>query len=524
MIKINEEIYKEALPYIAEALMRSGVMASDIEQIYRKDEVEYCTLYKDFAGQKDDRLLISGTLEREISLKHCLGVLLAAERKEQTKLILMKRCSSNYSELFLMAKKASNKLYSWVIQKYRHEKTEIANAFARIGYYFLILTHGMEFEAPASIKEFVQLMESDVVKMRKYNHLGEAFDNSIQKNIKEVSTILQKYAAVKSCADIRFIMDEIEIFSEGNGFRKTDSQVVGPYREVLQEVYLTAAGLMDAKDMSFSLLLEGHHLEKRDLQLLALLIHRVQEKRKKAGAVYNESERDAFLYCMGIIFLSVLKEYGNAKNLYNEKLDHEILVENKGLIKKNEQLQQDNQVLKQEVVTCHQNIAALKQRTSREYFETTRQDKLIELRNSLQKLQQEKEQWEADRYDYNRLKELAFELESDGAVAAPKSSDIHCILKNHRIFVFGGHETWHQQLRKEFPELRLVSGTLHSISPEVFQSAEYVLIFSGHMAHTVFDKGTAFLRKNGIPYGYLSQCNLELLKEKILKIYEEDQK
>ena len=37
--------------------------------------------------------------------------------------------------------------------------------------------------------------------------------------------------------------------------------------------------------------------------------------------------------------------------------------------------------------------------------------------------------------------------------------------------------------------------------PEVFRNAEFVLIFSGHMAHAVFDKGTAFLRKNEIPYG-----------------------
>ena len=140
----------------------------------------------------------------------------------------------------------------------------------------------------------------------------------------------------------------------------------------------------------------------------------------------------------------------------------------------------------------------------------------------MQALQAEKQKWEADQYDYSRLKELAFELDNPPVFVSSEHPDIHEILKKHRTFIFGGHETWHQQLRKALPELHLVSGTLHSVSPEIFQNAEYVLIFSGHMAHTVFDKGTAFLRKNGIPYGYLSQCNLELLEQKIAKIYEEE--
>lgn len=38
MVQIDTGLYLEALPYIAEALMRNGSMAHDIEQIYKKHE------------------------------------------------------------------------------------------------------------------------------------------------------------------------------------------------------------------------------------------------------------------------------------------------------------------------------------------------------------------------------------------------------------------------------------------------------------------------------------------------------
>ena len=43
MVQIDTGLYWEALPYIAEALMRNGSMAHDIEQIYKKHEAAYYT-------------------------------------------------------------------------------------------------------------------------------------------------------------------------------------------------------------------------------------------------------------------------------------------------------------------------------------------------------------------------------------------------------------------------------------------------------------------------------------------------
>lgn len=524
MIRIDKEIYQEALIYIAEALMRNGSMAYDIEQIYKKHEISYYTLYKSNAEKICESLITSGTLEREISLKHCLAVVLSAERDANTKALLIKKISLNYPELFSMAKKASPKLYDWILQKCTEEKVSIANAFARLGYYFLILIHGTEFEAAHSIKKFVMAIELDIVTMKKYNYVDQSLNEDIMQNIKAVSMFLQNHQAVRSCGDIRTLMDAIDLPRGGTALVNKSQEKTVPSLDLLREVYLLSAGLMDAKGMSFALLLEGHRLEKKDLQVLALNIYRIQEKRKVSGASFVRSERDSLLYYTGIILLSMLREYRSAKKLCNTRLDHEILVENQALTKRVEHLKSRNQILEQELSRRRQETADLRQKIEQEHSNAAWQSELSALRSTIQKLQEEKRKWEIDQYDYNRLKELAFELDNQPASGSPQAPNIHEILKNHRIVILGGHETWHQQLRKALPELHLVSGTLHSVSPKVFQNAEYVLIFSGHMAHTVFDKGTAFLRKNGIPYGYLSQCNLELLKQKIAKICEEEKK
>lgn len=44
MVEIDFDLYRKYLPYIAEAMMRNGVMANDIEQIYAQSEANYYSL------------------------------------------------------------------------------------------------------------------------------------------------------------------------------------------------------------------------------------------------------------------------------------------------------------------------------------------------------------------------------------------------------------------------------------------------------------------------------------------------
>lgn len=519
MVEIDFDLYRKYLPYIAEAMMRNGVMANDIEQIYAQSEANYYSLYKDYAPNGDGRLISSGTLKREISLKHCVAVLLAAESDNQVRTLLMKACAANYSEPFVLAKKASPKLYDWLMRKNQQEKTEIVNTSLRLGYYFLFLLHGTKFEASSSVEQVIHMAEQDIIRQQPYCHIRESTEKIIQNNIGPISTMLQNYRAVRSCADIRRFMDDID-FPQRNPFQTTQP-ISNVFQAAMREAYLITAGLMDINDMSFALLLEDRKLGKKDLQSLALCLLRLQENEKTGTGSYDKTAKYALLYYMGVIFLSMLKEYSNAKKLCDERIDHEILVENKSLAKSNKQLRKRVDDLEQALSQCRHSIASLEQDLSQEKNAAALYDESSMLRNSLQQLQEEQKQWESERYDYNRLKELAFELDSAVPSASPEPPNIHDILERHRIFIFGGHENWHQQLKKEFPELNIVSGTLHSMSPEVFRTAEYVLIFAGHMAHTVFNKGIAFLRQNEIPYSYLSQSNLDYLQKKIAEIYGE---
>lgn len=521
MIEISEKTYHDAMPYIAEALMLGGVVASEIEGIYEKDEIKYYTLCKEYEKRSKSTLLSIGTLKREIALRHCLGVLLAAEKDEDVKRTLLRRCAANFSELYTLAKKRSAKMYASIIDA--TEKMDIEKQYIplRLGYYFLVLIHGKQFEGPVSIAEIVRIMEEDIAQRVRYNYVQYALERTVQQNFGEIKEILQKYCEVKSCADIRTYMDYID-FKENRQNHTFDAPF--SVQVAIRDIYNIAGALMDVNSMSFSLLLEGRKLDKKDLQALALQIIHIQQADKRKHDSSAEIDKYAYLYTMGVVFLSMIKEYASAKKICGEHLDREILTENRTLARKTEQLRQRINELEQAAQRSRSDIEEFQKKLKDAQASPQQYAEDAQLRRELEKLRAEKRQWEQDRYDYDRLKELAYALDDPVPPASCKLPDIQKIIQQHHIFILGGHESWQQQVQRELPGLRLVSGTLHSVSPDIFQNAEYVLIFSGHMAHTVYDKVIAFLRRRKIPYGYLPQCNVELLKRRIAEIYKEDEK
>ena len=57
-------------------------------------------------------------------------------------------------------------------------------------------------------------------------------------------------------------MDAMDLPNRKDAFTNQDPKNAVPAMDLLREVYLLSAGLMDAKGLSFALLLEGHRLEK----------------------------------------------------------------------------------------------------------------------------------------------------------------------------------------------------------------------------------------------------------------------
>lgn len=522
MVEIDMSIYNEAFPYFAESLMQSGLMAKDVETLYAKDKAGFYKLYKDYEAHTTISLFKTGTLARELRLKHCLGVLLAAEEDENFKAKLLKKYEVNYQQLFILAKKSSAKLFDCVVAEADSPVAQ-SNAAFRLGYYFLVLTHGSHFEAPEQIIKLIHILEDDIIKRRVYNHLALNLENGIRGNIESVSKIAKEYQAVRSCSDIRAYMDRIDSQRNSDSFPPAASL---PFQEAIRDVYSLMGALLDSKDMSFSLLLESHSLNKKELQTIAYFIHQLKQTDIKYKNMKNETDKYAYFYITGIVMLSIIKEYSAAKKLCNDNLSEEVLTENQALSKTIEQLHAQVRKLQEQINNHSEIIEQRNWKTRQEIksLDAAYYDETQRVSDELKELRREKQQWEQDKYDWDRLKELAYDLKDETDNEPQESPDINGILQKHKIFVFGGHENWHKQLKNTFPDICTVSGTLHSVDPEIFQSADYVLIFSGHMAHTVYDKVTDYLRKRDIPYVYLPQCNFRLVAQRIATVYEEKMK
>lgn len=506
-IDIPETTLFGVYPFIAQALM-SGGKGDFIEIIYQREKIDCILQAEEYEkAQNKYSLLENGTLKREIELKHCLGVLLLCNSDANIKKSFLAGAKIRHPQLYDFTKKRSAKLVDYIKKGAYPEKTD-DRLFLAV--YFLWLQNGKNFSAPESYNIVLKAFLKTALEKEQYQA------DNIQQNYKKLSesvgaySLLSKFESIQNPSDIRSYRDICD------GLDKSKTSNLEPQiMQALNDVYTIVAGILDTQVMSSALILEPQSIFKEDRKQICGLINYPGLRNQETNC---EMDREAYLYITGLYITAFCKEYKNAKRFLRS--DHsDIAEELEAASRKIAKMQVENDALQKRLLSLEEKLSdqqaeveRCRRRTSAEFHA-----QVTALKDENIKLSSENQSLAAKHYDYARLKELAYSLDSESD-DSEKQVDITPILSKNKVFVIGGHESWQKRVKKAIPEINLLSGTLHSVNLDVLKNADYVFIFTGHMAHTVYDKLYVYLYRHNIRYSYLPCQNIEGVKRHIEKV------
>ena len=98
--------------------------------------------------------------------------------------------------------------------------------------------------------------------------------------------------------------------------------------------------------------------------------------------------------------------------------------------------------------------------------------------------------------------------------AVPESDELSRMkeaISDKHITIIGGHQNWHNKLKKMFPNWSMIyMDEFKSVTPSMLEKSDYVFFYSDYISHKNYNKCVAMLRENNIPFGYLHGVNPDI--------------
>ena len=108
------------------------------------------------------------------------------------------------------------------------------------------------------------------------------------------------------------------------------------------------------------------------------------------------------------------------------------------------------------------------------------------------------------------LRKFVEELGEEETDTGLSVREMKSYIERKSVVIIGGHENWVAKMRSEFPKWTyLAAAEQGSIPAAVVNKADYTFFFSAHICHPQYYKFISHLRTHNLPFGYISQTNME---------------
>ena len=125
---------------------------------------------------------------------------------------------------------------------------------------------------------------------------------------------------------------------------------------------------------------------------------------------------------------------------------------------------------------------------------------------------------EADRDELIALRNFVHNLEDEEIPDIDELPKMQEAISNKKITIIGGHQNWHNKLKKLFPGWTYVyMDEYKAVTASMLENRDYVFFYHNYISHKSYNKCVAMLRENNIPFGYLSGVNTDFT---IRQVYE----
>lgn len=126
------------------------------------------------------------------------------------------------------------------------------------------------------------------------------------------------------------------------------------------------------------------------------------------------------------------------------------------------------------------------------------------------------ESLEADREELIALRNLVFNLKDEVQPEEDGLSKMKEAISDKNIMIIGGHQNWHNKLKKLFPKWTLVyMDEFKIVTANMLEHHDFVFFYSDYLSHKSYNKCVAMLRENNIPFGYLHGVNPDITIKQI---------
>jgi len=132
------------------------------------------------------------------------------------------------------------------------------------------------------------------------------------------------------------------------------------------------------------------------------------------------------------------------------------------------------------------------------------------------------ESLEADREELIALRNFVHNLKNEDVPKEDELTMMKDTISDKRIVIIGGHQNWHNKLKKLFPKWTLIyMDEFKTVTTSMLENHDYVFFYSDYLSHKSYNKCVAMLRENNIPFGYLHGINPDIT---IKQVYESIEK
>lgn len=154
-----------------------------------------------------------------------------------------------------------------------------------------------------------------------------------------------------------------------------------------------------------------------------------------------------------------------------------------------------------------------------------REQDIKDLRDRIRELQRDADEavnriqaLETDREELIALRNYAYSQrdEDDDIPEEDELSKMRDVISEKKIAIIGGHQKWHNKLRKLFPKWSLIyMDEYKSVTESMLENKDFVFFFTDYITHKSYKKCVRMLRDKGIEFGYLKGINSEIYVKRI---------
>ena len=94
-------------------------------------------------------------------------------------------------------------------------------------------------------------------------------------------------------------------------------------------------------------------------------------------------------------------------------------------------------------------------------------------------------------------------------------------LTQKRILIIGGHQRWHTQLKKIYPDWIFIKGEQgENIPSPDLEKIDAIFFYTKHMSHGLYQRYVSQCRNKAIPFYYLKSLNVQSVINEIQEVFE----